>query len=251
MSDRIGRHAAAAVAVCALAAIATVISAAVPTSTGLITGCYARSTGSLRIVDRESGEACRASEQALEWNMRGPQGLPGPTGQMGEPGPKGDQGLQGEPGAPGGLGHAYQTEPSGFIDITGTYPAFTTLVEMQLPAGSFQVTASAEFRLQDGIVEPGNELTPIILARAYCFLSPRVGPTYTLQNDTNGGVGQSAMMAGVKQLHMNEFMTLTVPTTVALRCSGNSSSQPTTIVNGSFARLSAIEVGSVTTLGAP
>jgi hypothetical protein len=73
--------------------------ATIPGGDGLIHGCYAKSGGTLRVIDA-SVTNCKSGETALNWNQ---QGQPGPQGPQGEPGPPGPQGEQGEPGAPGGL----------------------------------------------------------------------------------------------------------------------------------------------------
>ena len=62
--------------------------AAIPSSDGVIHGCYATSgtvlgppKGSVRVVDE--GERCRSNERALVWNQTGPQGPQGPPGVVG------------------------------------------------------------------------------------------------------------------------------------------------------------------------
>lgn len=81
--------------------------AAIPSGDGRIDGCYGRSNGQLRVVDREAGESCRNSELPISWNARGPKGdpgPPGPTGPKGPPGAAGPPGPKGDPGAPGPAG---------------------------------------------------------------------------------------------------------------------------------------------------
>lgn len=73
--------------------------ATIPGGDGVIHACYAKSGGTLRVIDA-SVTSCKSGETALNWNQ---QGVPGPKGDPGEPGPPGPQGEQGEPGAPGGL----------------------------------------------------------------------------------------------------------------------------------------------------
>jgi hypothetical protein len=83
----------------ATVALAGTAYATIPAGDGVIQGCYAKSGGTLRVIDA-SVTNCKAGETALNWSQ---QGVPGPTGDPGEPGPAGPQGEQGEPGAPGGL----------------------------------------------------------------------------------------------------------------------------------------------------
>jgi hypothetical protein len=100
--------------------------AAIPGGHGVIHGCYAKSGGTLRVIDA-SITNCKSGETALNWAQ---QGIPGPKGDPGEPGPPGPAGPQGEPGAPGGLsGYEQitvdkQTDPdvSIFTSATATCP---------------------------------------------------------------------------------------------------------------------------------
>jgi hypothetical protein len=62
-------------------------------NTGVISGCYLKSGGTLRVIDATTG-SCSSKETALSWNV---QGVPGPKGDTG------DKGLQGDTG-PAGLG---------------------------------------------------------------------------------------------------------------------------------------------------
>ena len=83
--------------------------ATIPGSGGVISGCYAKSTGSLRVVDASTAQ-CKGGEVPLTWNQTGPQGLKGDTGAQG---PKGDQGAQGPQGAKGDTGPLGLTGPAG------------------------------------------------------------------------------------------------------------------------------------------
>jgi hypothetical protein len=74
-------------------ALAGTAYATIPDGNGVIHGCYAKSGGTLRVIDA-SVTNCKTGETALDWNQ---QGQPGPKGDPGEPGPAGPQ------GAPGGL----------------------------------------------------------------------------------------------------------------------------------------------------
>jgi hypothetical protein len=83
----------------ATAALAGTAYATIPAGDGAIHGCYAKSGGTLRVVDA-SVTNCTAGETALDWSQ---QGQPGPKGDPGAPGPAGPQGTQGEPGTPGAV----------------------------------------------------------------------------------------------------------------------------------------------------
>jgi hypothetical protein len=95
--------------------------AAIPSSSGVIEGCFKSDGnpngggyGELRVV--ESPSNCKASETSLSWNQqgvpgpagpRGVQGESGPTGPQGPAGPAGPAGPQGEQGPPGTAGAAF------------------------------------------------------------------------------------------------------------------------------------------------
>jgi hypothetical protein len=70
--------------------------------------CVNNSSGTIKMVSATA--SCSANEQRVEWNQRGPQGLPGepgapgPQGLQGIPGPQGPQGERGVDGAQGPQG---------------------------------------------------------------------------------------------------------------------------------------------------
>lgn len=80
-------------------------------STDVIHACRNARTGLLRVVSAES--ACRRSERALAWNVRGAPGPAGPEGPVGQPGPPGPVGAAGQAGAPGPMGPAGPAGPVG------------------------------------------------------------------------------------------------------------------------------------------
>jgi type VI protein secretion system component Hcp len=65
--------------------------ASVPDPRGMITGCYDKQSGELRVTDSQTGQpkGCSAKELQLLWNQQGPQGVPGPQGAPGPQGPSG------------------------------------------------------------------------------------------------------------------------------------------------------------------
>jgi hypothetical protein len=69
----------------------------------VVNGCYAKSTGALRMIVAKpaTSKGCKASERALSWNQQGPQGDAGPSGAAG---PKGDTGATGPTGPKGDTG---------------------------------------------------------------------------------------------------------------------------------------------------
>jgi Collagen triple helix repeat (20 copies) len=118
---------AAAAAVAALLVAAGVAYATIPDGSGVIHGCYARSGGSLRVIDNGVTN-CRSGETALQWNVQGP---PGPQGQQGTTGPQGPAGAEGATGPQGPAG------PQGPSGSSHGYLASTNQVAVaELPAYS-------------------------------------------------------------------------------------------------------------------
>lgn len=163
-------------------AASTVVAAS---NRGMISGCYDRSGGELRIV--KGPKACKTGETGISWNRIGPKGAKGPKGPKGatgaqgpkgEQGAKGDkgdtgaQGIQGSQGAPGqqgiqgpqgdpgqqgiqgetgprGPSNAYADSSGGPTTIGG--PAKTTIASVDLPAGSYVFQAAADANSQTTI----------------------------------------------------------------------------------------------------
>jgi Collagen triple helix repeat (20 copies) len=94
----------------AVLAVAGVGYAAIPSTDGVIHGCYNASSnpsGQLRVIDSDAGGKCAKNEKPLNFNQtgpQGPQGIQGPQGVKGDTGLTGAQGIQGVPGAPGAPG---------------------------------------------------------------------------------------------------------------------------------------------------
>ena len=76
------------------AVVAGVASAAIPTATGTINGCYDKQSGQARIVDPTTNlpKNCTQKEAPVSWNVQGPAG---PAGQAGPAGPAGQDGVSG------------------------------------------------------------------------------------------------------------------------------------------------------------
>ena len=73
-----------------------VVYATIP-SNNLISGCYSRSGGALRVLD-PSVTSCKSGETSLTWNVQGPTGLTGPQGVQGPQGATGATGPAGPAG---------------------------------------------------------------------------------------------------------------------------------------------------------
>jgi hypothetical protein len=83
-----------------VAASAAAAYATIPDSGGVIHGCYAKSGGTIRVIDA-SVTGCKSTETSLDWNQQGQPGLPGPPGPQGAQGEPGPPGPKGDPGEPG------------------------------------------------------------------------------------------------------------------------------------------------------
>jgi len=102
----------------------------------VVNACRSKS-GLLRAL--AAGAACRKSEQALSWNVRGVPGAAGPGGSAGPAGPAGPPGAagadgaagaagaQGAQGIPGPAGSAGPSGPAGSAGPTGTIAAISAL----------------------------------------------------------------------------------------------------------------------------
>ncbi len=71
---------------------------------GVIFACAQKQGGRLRVV--AAAGSCRRGEQALAWNIQGPEGKRGPSGADGSQGPSGASGAAGARGATGASGPA-------------------------------------------------------------------------------------------------------------------------------------------------
>ena len=99
--------------------------AAIPAANGVITACYHKSNGHLRVIDVAAGDHCNAnSERTLTFNQTGPQGPQGPAGPQGPQGPTGATGATGPAGPAGPIGPQGPTGPVGPVGPAGaTGPA--------------------------------------------------------------------------------------------------------------------------------
>jgi hypothetical protein len=53
---------------------------AIPAGNGTIHGCFAKSGGALRVVDKAQAQECKGTERPLDWNTKGATGPAGPAG---------------------------------------------------------------------------------------------------------------------------------------------------------------------------
>ena len=120
--------------------VAGVAYATIPDSSGAIHGCYARSGGSLRVIDATVTN-CKSGETSLDWNVQGQQGPQGPNGPAGPVGPQGPQGPSGSQGpvgpqGPSGLSHGYLAS-SNQVPVA-EFPAFSNVGSIaSVPDGTY------------------------------------------------------------------------------------------------------------------
>jgi hypothetical protein len=99
--------------VAALAALTVAgVAVAQGTRSDTIRACYAKKSGSLRVLAKPSAK-CRRSERALSWSQRGPAGEPGAPGATGAAGAGGTPGANGPTGPAGADGADGQRGPTG------------------------------------------------------------------------------------------------------------------------------------------
>ncbi len=158
MSSRLNRKG----GVLTLAVLAVLITvgvgyAGIPSSDGVIHGCYVPgrySPGLLRVIDTDAGAKCSKVETSLNFNQTGPRGLrgdkgdPGVDGARGPQGPAGPsgvgaQGQQGPPGAPGPAGISTATFAGTAGGSVVIFDTFEEIVSKNLPAGSWAIVATA------------------------------------------------------------------------------------------------------------
>ena len=84
-----GRSGVVATIVVALAA-SGVAFATIP-SNGVISACYTKPGGNMRVIDATTG-SCGPKESSLNWNVQGATGPQGPAGEQGPAGPEGPAG---------------------------------------------------------------------------------------------------------------------------------------------------------------
>jgi hypothetical protein len=107
--------------------------AAIPSADGVVSGCYAKNGGTLRVVDASA--PCKTTEMSIAWNQKG---------QPGAQGPQGPQGPQGAKGEPGGL----STVHTGSGSATVTADTYSDVAGVQLPAGTYQIAGKGQVNNQ-------------------------------------------------------------------------------------------------------
>ena len=188
----------------ALLLLASPAAATPGSTTGVISGCYQKSDGRLRVIDTESGAQCHGGEIALQWGLIGPQGAPGPAGPQGSTGETGATGDQG----PVGPSNAYTNygEPQTIgHDLTQTVASVT------LPAGRFTLSGTVEIRSVPGAtaymtcsfvsLDIVNQPAPTTVVDGVIVTTPVIGDVTITQDSTSvflrcGSLGASTVVKG-------------------------------------------------------
>ena len=140
-----------ALAVAAALSASAAVFATIP-SAGVISGCYTRSGGALRVID-STVTSCSSKETSLNWNVQGVQGAVGPVGPQGIAGPQGPSGPQGPTGptgprGPSGVSRVYATATD-FIELS--WPQLKQVLTLNLPAGTYLVLGKTFLGTNSGI----------------------------------------------------------------------------------------------------
>ena len=127
---------------------AAAVSGSIPGANGVITACYKKSGGVLRVIDPAITTCDPNNEVAVTWNQVGPQGPagpPGPQGPQGIQGPEGPQGFQGAQGPAGPAGPAGVSRATFATGPLFTFPgpAFSKVIAKNLPEGNWALFATA------------------------------------------------------------------------------------------------------------
>lgn len=217
MSTRSIGSVAAAAFVLGIAAAALGAAAATPGADGVIRGCVSRSSGAVRIVDT----TCKSSETLVTWNTTGPRG---PAGPQGPAGPRGEAGAPGSPGERG-PSDAFIARNDGPVEVA-TWPEATTVVRLDLPAGTYALFAKAVVvNPSTGVEYQGASLT--------CRLS-------TGEYSGAGADGNEA-----STIALQDLLTLDTPGTAVLACEKSYPDDDTHSGVVRMAKITAIQVAAL------
>jgi hypothetical protein len=193
------------------AAAAGVGYAAIPSSNGVVSACYAKA-GDLRVIDAEAGAQCKSGETALSWNQQGPKGDPGPQGPTG---PKGDRGPS----------NGFFVRRDGQV-ISVPHDDFGAVDGIKLPVGNFVLFGTARF--VQGPLLPATSVECSIV-------DPKTGFYVTR------ALAQLGPSHPVDELTLAGSLTLDQATTVDVLCKAGAAG-----VLHDQLKLEAIQVGSLT-----
>src|SRR4051812_46865012 len=123
--------------------------AAIPAGNGVISACYAKKGGAVRVIDTAKKQKCTRKEKALSFNQKGLPGPKGDTGAQGGPGVAGTNGSKGIDGSPGQPGSSGPGLIFGTLTVTQGTTTYTSI------GGANTTTQPDSFTL----IPPGATLT--------------------------------------------------------------------------------------------
>jgi hypothetical protein len=148
------------------------------TSDNTINACAKTANGQLRL---DTGGGCLASEQAVQWNQTGPQGLQGPPGPQGKP----------------GISHVdewafYNGVDRGIPIVSGVWPAIrdheTTVLTFHLDPGQYLVSTQLIAINNDGqgvvVCQTGNHALGVELMQGAVGNAPGMAIQQTMTDQT-------------------------------------------------------------------
>jgi hypothetical protein len=138
-----------------IGAAAATVHADIPQG-GVVSACYAKSTGSIRVIDPAT-TSCKSSEIALSWSESGPQGPTGAAGPAGPAGPIGATGPAGPTGLTGATGAIGPVGPTGADGLPGDPGPAVDLVVGKATLTTACGTFCTGFRFRcEGYTPPGD-----------------------------------------------------------------------------------------------
>jgi hypothetical protein len=181
--------------------------AAIPSSSGVVSACYSKKTGAVRVVDKAKKQKCRKGEKALSWSQKGPAGAPGATGNGGPQGPQGPQGPPGDPGTTGGtetlVNSDWATNQSMVFDTNpgSSIIYFGRKATIPVPALTQEVIdrGSVEVAVRPDADAPAWTPLPFVMVAAFNTFQYRIDVRYSVgqialfytyqDNDADDGTG--------------------------------------------------------------
>ncbi|MFD7256821.1 hypothetical protein [Streptomyces sp. NPDC059874] len=149
----------------------------IPGAGGVYTGCYSAGSGTLRVIDDEAGQRCRAGERTVTWSQAG---QPGPIGPQGRAGSQGDAGLP-------------ATKLFAFVDVDGTLvrerSSGAVSASPRATPGYFDVVFDRDVSkcVFLATTEPRGALFGIARGYANVFQSPTAPNTVSVLTTNSGG----------------------------------------------------------------
>lgn len=180
----------------------TTTAAVADTAATPISACANLTLGTLRVIDRTTGQRCLPGlERELAWNTTGPVGPAGPEGPAGPAGPAGADGKAGL----AKVYQGYETNTQHTNYVVNFENTTKVVAHLALPAGSYLASAYFSLRKNDTI-EGVTQATCILTAN---YTEGSVGSRFTLANlAVPTQIPYSAQRA----------LTLTEPGTIDLAC---------------------------------